>query len=560
MLTCGLKLTHDSAVAIFEDTKLIANIELEKIGNNNRFKILDDLQMIPGILAEEGYDYRDVDLFCVDGWKGLVPAQVNTFTGKKGIALSVAPYHEACLSEPVLRRYPFQSTLFDQNLIHYESYQHVAGHIAGAYSTSPFAQRGENSYILVWDGGMFPRLYFLNALSAELMNLGPIFFWGANAYSVFAQHFGPFKINENVIKDELSVAGKVMAYTAYGSNVPQIRDDLQEVYNSLLSQATNMECIPVFPYEFTRKFKQLTKDKDYNDEDVITSFHHYLEDLLVSSLIDKIGKHSNKCFNLCYSGGAALNIKWNSAIRSIGLFEEIWIPPFPNDSGSAAGVAICGIATRIKDTLPHTTWNVYSGSKIIVNEPYSGWEKKQCTISDLAKIVHDSNEPIIFLNGRAELGPRALGNRSILMAATSSRARHVLNTIKYREPYRPIAPICLEEKSGEVFQPGGHDPFMLFSHNVRKEWQDRVPAICHVDGSARLQTVTLSQNYVIYSLLKAYETISGIPLLCNTSANLKGSGFFPDVYSATRWGKVNFVWCNNILYEKQSKVDLDNLF
>ena len=83
MVTCGLKLTHDSAVAIFEDNTLIASIELEKMGNNNRYKILDDLRIVPSILAEAGYDYRDIDVFCVDGWKGLLPSQINIFNGKK---------------------------------------------------------------------------------------------------------------------------------------------------------------------------------------------------------------------------------------------------------------------------------------------------------------------------------------------------------------------------------------------------------------------------------------------------------------------------------------------
>lgn len=560
MTTCGLKLTHDSTIAIFEDNQLIASIELEKIANNNRYKILDDLQSVPSLLAGEGYDYRDIDLFCIDGWKGLVPSQISTFTSKKAFALSVAPYHEGNLTEHVLRQYRFQATPFDKNVLHYESYSHVAGHIAGAYSTSPFAERGESSYVLVWDGGMFPRLYFVDAINSKIINLGPIFFLGANVYSVFAQHFGPFKINENVIKDELSIAGRVMAYAAYGENLPEIRNDLHAVYNSLLSEVMSIECIPMFPYKFTRCFKQLTKHKNYVDEDIITSLHHYVEDLLVSSLAHRVDRHSSRNPNLCYSGGAALNIKWNSAIRSIGLFNSVWIPPFPNDSGSAIGTAVCGIASRTKSLLPAIMWNVYSGSSVKVNEPCSGWEAKRCTVQELAKIIHERNEPIVLLNGKAELGPRALGNRSILMAAVSSRAKHVLNTIKYRESYRPVAPICIEEKSNVVFEPGGYDPFMIFSHKVRAEWRTRVPAVCHVDGSARLQTVNASQNSIVYTLLKAYELISGIPLLCNTSANFKGSGFFPNVHSATRWGKVNFVWCNNTLYERQEKIDFENLF
>jgi len=126
-----------------------------------------------------------------------------------------------------------------------------------------------------------------------------------------------------------------------------------------------------------------------------------------------------------------------------------------------------------------------------------------------------------------------------------------LNAMKNRENYRPVAPICMEEFAPDIFAPGTPDPYMLFEHFVKEAWKERVPAICHLDGSARLQTVNAWRNPVVYDLLKAYFRLSGIPLLCNTSANLNGSGFFPDVQSAMRWDKANFIWSNDILYTKR---------
>jgi carbamoyltransferase len=157
----------------------------------------------------------------------------------------------------------------------------------------------------------------------------------------------------------------------------------------------------------------------------------------------------------------------------------------------------------------------------------------------------------VVLDGRAELGPRALGSRSIIAPATSPKMKDRLNEVKDREPYRPVAPICLEEAAPGVFTPGTPDPYMLFDHEVRPEWRARIPAIVHLDGTARLQTVGRGDG-AVRRLLESYFEASGIPVLCNTSANLKGSGFFPDVASALAWGRVDLVWSEGTLYRRNS--------
>jgi len=255
------------------------------------------------------------------------------------------------------------------------------------------------------------------------------------------------------------------------------------------------------------------------------------------------------------AGGCALNIKWNTAIRNSGLFDSVYVPPFPNDSGSAIGAACCLMINKLQKTC--LDWNVYSGPAIIENSPAVGWNTRECSIKELAKLIHDTNEPVVLLNKNAELGPRALGNRSIVAAPTSPAMKDILNIIKIREYYRPVSPICLEEKAANIFDPGITDPYMLFDHKVKQNWIDKIPAVCHLDGTARLQTVNSEQNPLIFELLIEYEKLSNIPMLCNTSANNKGSGFFPDVFSATDWNKANYVWCCNMLYEKEDKVIFD---
>ena len=143
-----------------------------------------------------------------------------------------------------------------------------------------------------------------------------------------------------------------------------------------------------------------------------------------------------------------------------------------------------------------------------------------------------------------------MGNRSIFAPAGTREIKDTLNRIKGREFYRPVAPICLEEGAKEIFDPRTPDPYMLFDHVVRDGWADRIPAIVHIDGTARLQTVNKQQNAVVHELLSEYKKLTGIPLLCNTSANFPGCGFFPDVKSATEWGGTKYFWSAGRLFTK----------
>jgi carbamoyltransferase len=129
--------------------------------------------------------------------------------------------------------------------------------------------------------------------------------------------------------------------------------------------------------------------------------------------------------------------------------------------------------------------------------------------------------------------------------------RERLNAIKRREPYRPVAPICLEAAAPDVFDPGVADPYMLFDHRVRDAWRDRIAAVVHVDGTARLQTIDEEQCPVTARVLRSFAAETGVPVLCNTSANLPGRGAFPDVASALAWGGVDRVWSDGTLHERR---------
>jgi len=560
MIIAGLKLTHDGAVALIEDGRLLFSIEVEKMNNNKRYTEIEDTTIIGNILEAQGYPLSSIDYFAVDGWRGYDQVELaiqprleigdncnrlsikNNHTAYK---LDIAAYQEKSPDSNILEEHCFNGLKICGQSFPYSGYLHAAGHIMSAYCTSPFSKNNESSYILVWDGGMYPLLYFLDTRSKKIENLGPIFLLIGNTYTIFSQHFGPFKVTGNFAKDSLSVAGKVMAYIALG----KVREELFKTFDEIYLAEYNR------PMGFANAFANLFKKRmttSYPDEDVLRTFHAYLEKLLISKLAKKIARYPRPTKNICLVGGCALNIKWNSALRSAGLFEEVFVPPFPNDSGSAIGAACCHMWQKGQHL--SLDWNVYGGPQIIVNSPAKGWNQKNCSIKELAEFIHEKNEPVVVLNDRAELGPRALGNRSILAPAVSPRMKDILNAIKFREDYRPVSPICLEDKAPLIFEPGVRDPFMLFDHRVKKEWLTRIPAVCHLDGTARLQTVNPGENPLIAELLSEYEKLSGIPLLCNTSANYKGSGFFPDILSASQWNRVNYLWCEQVLYEKNEKI------
>ncbi|WP_339218629.1 carbamoyltransferase N-terminal domain-containing protein [Paenibacillus sp. FSL H8-0332] len=543
MLFCGLKLTHDGSVAVIQDDTLLFSYEVEKFNNNKRYSEIPDLTFVEEALALNGYTAEEVEHYTIDGWAGLKTGEVITRCQGEDLTLMVAPYREAALSANSLFPYPGKGLKLGGKERAYTSYLHSTTHLLSTYCASPFALRGEDAYLLVYDGGMYPRLYYFNYKQGMMENLGPIFMLIGNIYSLFALHFEPFfqkDLGPRV--DDLSVAGKVMAYIATGNVKEELMGCFERIYREHFSPS--ME----FNWVFSREIKRFVDEHHISHADALASFHLYMERLLVDSINAAVRKHGNRSRNFCFIGGCSLNIKWNSAIRSSGIFDEVFISPFTNDTGSAIGAACCEMYRQTGNL--HLKWSVYSGPSAVHNDPPEGWSQKAFSIQELARLLHETNEPVVVLNGRAELGPRALGNRSILATAIQPDMKDRLNVIKQRELYRPVSPICIEERAPLIFEPGTRDPYMLFDHILREPWSELIPAIRHLDGSARLQTVSKDDNPVIYDLLCEYEKLSGIPVLCNTSANLLGSGFFPDVRSATEWNGTGYVWCDGNLYYK----------
>ena len=562
MITCGLKLTHDGTVALLDGDELVFSVEVEKLANGPRYSALEHLEIVPRVLAGFGYAVTDVKEWVIDGWSDAY--SLPRVNGGEPIAIALGPYRETATAPDLFRSSVSGTLPIGDRTVAYTSYSHAAGHAASVYATSPFATRGESSYVLIWDGAMFPRLYLVEPARGAV-GLGVLFPLIGHSYALMAQYFGPFRHGPKPPPvNDLTVAGKLMAYIALGKPRESLLEVLRQVFHERFEDDTRPARLyrahagSAAPFiqasmpplrEFFQTVGAKAQQMAVSDEDVLASVHQFMQDLLAERITSMVGDRLNGPRNLCFGGGCALNIKWNSALRALPLLDKMWVPPFPNDSGSAIGAATLG---RFQHAgVGPIQWHTRLGPALgTATGAPEGWSATLCDATQLARELHVTGSPVVVLHGRAELGPRALGGRSILAAATRASMRDELNRIKGREHYRPIAPACLVEHAQEIFDPGTPDPHMLFDHAVRTHWTHRIPAVVHFDGSARLQTVGPDDDPFLHQVLREYHALSGIPVLCNTSANFNGSGFFPDLDSAVRWGQVDRIWCVGRLYRR----------
>lgn len=237
--------------------------------------------------------------------------------------------------------------------------------------------------------------------------------------------------------------------------------------------------------------------------------------------------------NLCIAGGVALNCVANGRLAREAGFENVWIQPAAGDDGIAIGCAYYGWLEVLKQQRGFVIEHAYVGRRYSERDIHSALGKPLVRIQttqtrsgdickETAKLLADQ-KVIGWFQDRSEFGPRALGNRSLIADPRRAEMKDILNSrVKHRQPFRPFAPIVLHERMADVFEGDEDSPFMLIAKNVRPEWRDRIPAVVHVDGTARVQTVREATNPALYRLLKEFEALTGVPVLVNTSFNVKG--------------------------------------
>jgi carbamoyltransferase len=286
-----------------------------------------------------------------------------------------------------------------------------------------------------------------------------------------------------------------------------------------------------------RRFEQLFGHPRREPESPLLPFHKDLAASLQKVTDEVVVRLAREVYretglpNLCMAGGVALNCVSNSRILKEVPFSDIFIQPAAGDAGGAVGVA-CYIQNTLLGNDRKYVWKnaflgpSFSSAEVAGYLDGSGIEYERLEEVDLIRRVSRllaEQQVIGWFQGRMEFGPRALGSRSIIADARNPENWKRVNLkIKYRESFRPFAPVVLEERMKDYFEFDRPSPYMLFTAQVRPEQRSTIPAVTHVDGSARLQTLTREDHGLFYDLVSQFDRDTGCPVIINTSFNVRG--------------------------------------
>jgi carbamoyltransferase len=318
---------------------------------------------------------------------------------------------------------------------------------------------------------------------------------------------------------------KVMALAAYGtpSRLPELREAVR---------TTGDGGFTVAPIDLDTLAKRRREDERWTEEhaDLAASVQTRLQEVLLELATWLHARTGERALTM--AGGVALNCVANSYLAEQGPFERIWVQPAAGDAGTALGAAL-HVAQALGDPVaPMPTAALGRGWS---DDELAAWlttarvpYERPADLADAVAEVIAADGVVAWFQGRSEYGPRALGHRSLL--ANASRAENLsrLNDVKGREQFRPVAPMVLGERAAEVFDGPLPSPYMLFTHRVRPAWRRRIPAVVHVDGSARIQTVDRADEPLLARLLEAVERRTGVPVVVNTSLNTAGRPMVDD--------------------------------
>ena len=521
---------HDSAACLIQDGRLIAAAEEERFNRIKHAPFAYPLRAAHYCLQEGKIEPEDVDIiaFSFSPTVGLgsgIWHALRHFPRGNFIALSELVRRAWYIAQPGYSRYVLKLPAETRSVF----VPHHMAHAASAFYASPF----DRAAVLIVDAmGEWPTTSLYQGVGNRLEPLLTINFPHSLGfyYSAFTEYFGfsPFEGEY-----------KVMGMAAYGQ--PRFDEQLGKLLR--LSDAGRFQLDLQyfnFQYDYGRTTWYSTRMEeafgppatstsmpDQHYLDLAASVQQRLEDAIFH-LVDHLHERTGLP-NLCLAGGVALNSVANGKLVRRGPFERLFVQPAAADSGTALGAALYAqhhvLGKKEREPLQH----VFLGPEYTSEEIRDSLKHSLLDYEEVENPAEVGAELLAqghivgWFQGRMEFGPRALGNRSILADPRRAEMKDRINAaVKFRESFRPFAPSVAEERSDEFFEDVGGSPYMLRVTPVRPGVGERIPAVTHVNGSARLHTVSLQTNPLYHELIERFGSKTGVPVVLNTSFNVRG--------------------------------------
>jgi len=501
---------HDPAAALVVDGRIVAAAEEERFSRRKHGKSPVPFatwelpeQAIAWCLERGGLRPDDLDAIGYSYDPALAPAPdditADEWEGLRTLYAQRAPRFLATLG-------------LDPGIVRF-----VAHHVAHAASAHLCAD-APSSAVLVVDG----RGERASHLAGHARADGSLEILAAQAlphslgllYEELTEHLGFRRSSDEY---------KVMAMASYGT--PRHLDAFRD-----LVRTTDDGGFTVAPVDWTAFAPSSEGEWTDAHADLACSVQRRLEEVLLD-LARWLHARTGEA-TLTMAGGVALNCVANSRIWREGPFDAVWVQPASGDSGTALGAAL-RVASDLGDRVAPMagadlgrSWDEdeleawLRAARIDYDRPADIAEAVAQTLAD--------DGVVAWFQGASEYGPRALGRRSLLADPRHAVNLERLNDVKGREQFRPVAPMVREERAAEIFDGPLPSPYMLFTHDVHPAWRDRIPAVVHVDGTARIQTVSAAREPLVAAMLSAFERRTGVPVVVNTSLNTAGRPMVDD--------------------------------
>jgi carbamoyltransferase len=493
----GLHYGHDGAAVVVKDGKLVTAISAERVLRKKKFSGVTE-EVINIALKEADISLEDVDVIALADY--FIENSNNTlFLHHNNLNASFEYLFENNILEctGILLGKKIPTIIIPHHLAHCASAYYTSNYDKSwCFSMdSSLGDTRSNSMIAFGDGNK------LTSLGSPGMMIGV-------AYMMFTELLG--------LGSGLFKAGSTMGLASYGQPLKDVLDNYKKYVNeSYFDTRIQNQYTDYYEKIWTNWYRQIKHidKKDMNTKlqfDIAASIQFLFEEAILDVVNNKIPQDSIN--NICLSGGSMLNCNSNTRVKTETRFKNVHHFPACGDDGVSVGAALY-VAHHIYNEPRHK----YEYKDICYLGQKNDYIEPDC--KKIAKMISDGKIVAWFM-GRSEYGPRALGNRSILADPRSFHNREILNfVVKNREWFRPFAPVVLEEECDKWFDFKGPSPYMLYTADVLQP--EKIPGVTHIDNSARMQTINYETNPAYYNLVKEFYSLTGVPILINTSLNGK---------------------------------------